>query len=493
MSFKLSQKRTVKSYFEETTSFDVFHLLTYMSAIAGAGVTRAKVFQLSRELKCPPAQYLGTIHRAAEHLRYNYPDAVQMVGEQAEPEVTRSFLLRLSDALRSGEPLPGFLRREAHVQGENYSNEYTRQLESLKKWVDAYTAVTVSVALVVIINMVSTMIYSVGMPAMVLMSGVAIFAAFSVAWVLFRAGPQEQTTLSLARGSKQQRQSRRMFFISLPVLLVLCAILLYFKVDKGWILIVAGIVLAPVGWVSAQSDKATTHKGAEISSFLRSIGGTASSRATTLKDALSTMKIDSFPNLRPDIRKLDLRLKAFGKPEVCWRLFGQDSGSCLAQQAVSIFLEAVNLGSDPEGAGELTSAFAQKTAMHREQRRGVAATFSWLTIIMHVILASLMVFLLGILQQFGIKLSEAMSTLGDSSRAQSSLGLGSMFTFSSAQVDYLMTVTFILVVLLAEVNSFAIVAAEGTHLIKMTLFSSIMLVASGICFLTVPPLVRLVM
>src|SRR5690348_8036844 len=114
-SSKSSPKRSIKSYFEEITTFDLFYQLTYMSATASAGISRARAFQLARELAAPPAEYFKGIHQLAENLRYNYPDAVRLVGEKARAEDVKNFLLRLSDALRSGEPLPGFLMREAEV------------------------------------------------------------------------------------------------------------------------------------------------------------------------------------------------------------------------------------------------------------------------------------------------------------------------------------------------------------------------------------------
>ena len=77
----------VKSYFEEITSYDLFLQLTYMSATAAAGISRARTFQLARELACPPARFFKSIHEVAENLRYNYPDAVRLIGEQAKPDL----------------------------------------------------------------------------------------------------------------------------------------------------------------------------------------------------------------------------------------------------------------------------------------------------------------------------------------------------------------------------------------------------------------------
>ncbi len=490
-SSKSSPKRTVKSYFEEISPFDLYHQLIYMSATSAAGVSRARVFELARSLPNPSAQYFKKIHEVAENLRYNYPDAVRLVGEKAKSEDVRTFLLRFSDALRSGEPLPGFLAREADIQGQNYGNDYLRRIESLKKWTDAYASVAVSVSLIVIINMVMTMIYNVGPGMMAGLIFVAVSAAFGVAWVLFRASPQEDKSVPLAIGSKEQRRSRKWLLLTLPVLAGLYGVCTFLKVNPAWSLIAGGILFLPVGWVAQRADTRVSANDTEISAFLRSIGGTATSRGTTIKEALAAIRLDSFPALQPDIRLLDLRLKSYGNPLLCWRTFGFDTGSKLADQSIGIFYEAVNLGGDPERVGNLTSEFAMKTAMLRAQRRGVAATFAWLTIIMHTIMAGLMIFLLGILGQFALRLNAAMSGLqqgGSSSPA--SLGLGNMFSFSTAQVTFLSDITVMLLVVLAVVNAFAVVASEGAHLIKITWYLGILLICSGVCFLIVPPLVK---
>lgn len=492
MSLPSSRKRSVKDYFEEISSFDLYYQLTYMSATSAAGVSRGRVFQLARQLPCPPAKYFKQIDQVAVNMRYNYPVAVRLVGEHAATEEVRTFLFRLSDALRSGEPLPAFLAREARVQAENYTNDYERRLESLKKWNDAYAAIMVSAALIVIMNMVSTTIYNLGMGVMAGMVMMAVGGTFALAWVIFRASPQEEMSVPLALGSKEQKLCRQLFFILAPVSVLIGVVLTLLKVEQGLILMAASLPLFPIGIASSRVDSKTSRKDGEISAFLRSLGGTATSRGTTLKEALSSMKTDSFPALQSDVRMLDLRLKAFGKPALCWRTFGVETGSKLVQQATGIFAEAVGLGGDPEKAGEFTSTFAMKTAMLRAKRRGVSATFSWLVITMQSVLSGLMVFLLGILNQFSIRLAEAMSSSGGSEQAMGAMGLRGMFAFNAPQMQFLETITVGMIIMLALINAFAIVASEGSHLLKMTLYLAILVLLSGILILIGPPLVRLV-
>ena len=486
------QKRIARAFSEGITSCDLFYQLTYMSAIAAAGISRDRVFRLARELPCPAAQYFKEINDLAENMRYNYPDACRMIGENINSDNIKNFLLRLSDALRSGEPLAAFLAREAEVQGKNYSNEYERNLESLKKWNDGYIAVIVSVALIVIINMVSTMIYNLGTGTMLMMVMTAAATGLGVAWVISRAAPQEVKNVPLAEGSREQRLARKLFQILVPATVVVSLSLLLLGMEEEWIMILASFLLAPIGIVSLVAENKVDKKDREISAFLRSVGGTATSRGTTLKDALASMKIDSFPTLEADIHRLRLRLNAFGKPELCWRMFGTETGSKLIDRAMDIFYEAVNLGGDPEQAGVLSSLFALKTAMLRAKRRGVAATFTWLTVVMHGVLAALMVFLLGILGQFVALLEDAMSSLGPGEGSLQSMPFG-VLPFSMPQIPFLKQMTMGMVLILALTNAFAIVSSEGAHLIKMSLYLSILLFLSGASFLIIPSLVHFVM
>jgi flagellar protein FlaJ len=488
-SSKSLQKRIAKTFSDGISNFDLFYQLTYMSATAAAGISRDRVFQLARQLPCPPAQYFKEVHELVDNMRYNYPDACRMIGETVDSENTKNFLLRLSDALRSGEPLAAFLAREAEVQGENYANEYERNLESLKKWNDGYTAVTVSVALIVIINMVSTMIYNLGMPVMLIMVMTAAVAGFGVAWVISRAAPQEIKNVPLAEGSKEQQLARKLFQILAPATAVISVFLVLLKMPEGWIMIMAALLLAPIGIVSLIAENKIDKKDVEISPFLRSLGGTATSRGTTLADALANIKINSFPTLQPDIHRLRLRLNAFGKPGICWRKFAKETGSRLIDQTTSIFYEAVNLGGDPEQAGILSSLFAMKTSMLRAKRRGVASTFTWLTIVMHAVLAALMLFLLGIINQFAIMIEQAMASVEVSEEVMQSLSLN-MLSFSVPQIAFLRQITLGMVVILAFINAFAIVSSEGSHLLKMFFYLSILLLLSGINFLVIPPIVQ---
>ena len=127
-----SPKRVGKSSYEfkEVKPFDLYYQLTYMSAMASAGITRRKTFEIAALASSPVASYFKAVNTLVDEMRYDYPEACRAVGGKAKSEDVRTLLLRLSDALRSGEPLAEFMAREAEVQGQNYKNLYERDLEA---------------------------------------------------------------------------------------------------------------------------------------------------------------------------------------------------------------------------------------------------------------------------------------------------------------------------------------------------------------------------
>jgi len=110
------------------------------------------------------------------------------------------------------------------------------------------------------------------------------------------------------------------------------------------------------------------------------------------------------------------------------------------------------------------------------------------------VLVALMVFLLAILGQFADMLDAAMTSVEQDRQALQSMPAAlSVLPFSLPDLSFLGQMTMGMVLILAFTNAFAMVSSEGSHLLKMFLYLSILLFVSGVSFLTVPSLVQLVM
>jgi flagellar protein FlaJ len=486
-SSKSSPKHGDSSSFKPVSPFELFYQLTYMSAMAAAGLSRSKTFEIAAHSTSSAAVYFVAINTLVDELRYDYPEACRRVGVKAKSDNMKSFLLRLSDALRSGEPLADFLAREAEVQGEDYKNKYERDLESMKQWTNAFSSIVMSVALIVIIQMVSSLIYSMSMGMMTgLITTGFLLSAFG-AGIILRSAPREVMTVSPSKGSPEQRRALRLARLIVPIALMSGMVLNLLGLDLGWILIGIAVLLLPVGIVSLMSDRITTKKDVEFSTFLRSLGGMATSTGTTLKQALTKIDLSSFPALEPDIRRLSTRLQALVDPEICWNKFGTESGSKLIQETSGIFYGAVKAGGDPERVGYLCSLFTARTSQLRAKRRLTAGTFSGLTNVMQVIVAGLMVFILSIVKDFAAMVDTLMPK--DTAALQGQPMAMSLISISASDLQFLSMITIVMILLLALVGTAAIIFCDGGYKLKAALYLALTLLVSGISLLVVPPMV----
>jgi len=487
-SSKSSPKRSDKISFKPVPPFELFYQLTYMSAMAAAGLSRSKTFEIAARSGSPAARYFAAINTLVDEFRYDYPDACRRIGTQARSENMRSFLLRLSDALRSGEPLADFLAREAEVQAADYENKYERNLEALKQWSNAFSSIVISVALIVIIQVISSMIYSMNTSVMAgLISTGVIMAGFG-AWIIWRSAPREVMNVPPTQGAREQRRALSLARMLLPVALAAASALYVAGLPLGWILLMMAALMLPGGVMSLISDRRTTKKDEEFSTFLRSSGGMATSTGTTLREALTKIDLCSFPTLEPEITRLSTRLQALVPPEMCWQKFGLESNSRLISDVSSIFYGAVKTGGDPERVGYLCSLFAAKTTQLRAKRRLVAGTFAGLTTVMQAVVAGLMVFVLSIVENFTEMIGTLMPTgeAADAGQAQMNMAMASL---SPGDLQFLSTITISMIILLAVIGAAAIIAADGGLKIKMTFYLALTTLISGVCFLIVPPLV----
>lgn len=483
---KSFQKLISKDSFKEVSSSELFYQLSYMSAVAGAGIARNRIFELGASLPRIPADYFKRVHLLAQKLGYDYASACTKVGLAVKSDAMISLLLRLGNALTSGQPEVDFLMEEAAVQGEAYEKEYERDLESLTKWTDAYAAVSVSSALMIVINMTSSLIYDIGNNIILGLVITMLVIATATAWILSRAAPKEVIDLFSVEGTWPQRLAGQLSIYTIASVFILCPLLLLLGMAVGPILILAAIILFPLGGVSMLAGREIDKKDREFGPFLRSLGGMAVSTGTTISEALSRIDLSSFPTLESDLARLRSRLIAGVDPEICWRKFGLETGSKLIGETITIFNDAVRLGGDPDTVAFLAAEFSTKTIMLRAKRQVVASTFSWLTVVMHGTIATLMVTILEIIRNFVAMIDVAASALGEGGSQAAAMALP---TFNTPEVGFFEIITICMVILLSVINAYAIIATDGGHTYKAAFYLSLLLAFGGISFIVVPPMV----
>lgn len=489
-SSKSWQKPVNKVVFKPVPPYDLFYQLTYLSAMASAGLTRTKLFELAASAASISSDYFKGVNTLVAEFRFDYAEACRRVGIKAKSTNMRSFLLRLSDALRSGEPMSDFLSREAEAQSEEYGSRYERDLESLKQWTNAFSSITISVALIIIIQVISSMIYSMNQMMMMGLVFTGVAMSSLATWIIYRSAPQEQMVVPPRLGSVEQRRAISRMRLLVPIGVASSALMMLLGIELGYILIWAAILMLPIGRAAMVSDGLRRKKDEEFATFLRSAGGMATASGATINLALTRLDLSSFPNLEADIERLSTRLEARVDPVVCWHKFGMESGSKLISSVADIFFSAIQMGGEPERVGYLCSLFVAKATQLRARRRLTAGTFSGLITVMQAAVAGLMVFVLAIVTSFASLIGEIMP---ETDAAQSGTGAPQMSMgmaqFSQSELAFLSTLTVSMVLMLAFVSATAIIVSDGGYRFKVAFYMAMTIFISGVSMVFVPPLV----
>jgi flagellar protein FlaJ len=471
----------------EPLDFDLVSQLTHMSAVATSGISRDRLFEGTAKLDYSTSRFFRRVHLVAQRLNYDYSRACEIVAETTGPESVQNLLLHFSTALSAGEPEDKFLARETDVQLELYGKKYERDIESLRKWTDAYVALMVSCTLIVVISLVSMMIYSMGGGIIVALACIVLLVTVAGSWVIFSNAPHEVKTHRLARKSPEQYQMERLGQILLPVAAVFGAVL-GFAFGYGPALIGAAVALAPVGYVAFRDDWRLDARDRDTAAFLRALGGVMGAVGTTVNEALSRLNRRSLGALEPHVHRLYVRLGNNIAPQLCWLRFAGETGSELVSRSVRVFWDGLRLGGDPEQVGSLASSFAQKVALLRATRKMVATTFAWVVIPLHAVLLAIMLFITEVLRIFGTELGKVQNDSLNSD-ILSQAGVSNMLLYSAPNMRFITIFVGMMILFLTAANTFAPYAAVGGHRYKLCLYGAIMLFISGVAIIIVPALV----
>lgn len=467
---------------------DLFCHLTYMSAIATSNIPRHLLFKNAAAQPYTSSRYLRDVCFLTENLNYDYSEACRMVGEATKEEQPRALLLRMANSLSSGENEADFLGHEAYVIGETYGDEYERNMENLKKWTDAYVALILSGALVVVICIVSMLIFPMDPKLIAALTSVMLLSVLAAGWIIYRASPKEIKTHALKYISREQEISRTLFRFTVPIVLVVLPILLISQVPMGWIMILIGILILPVGFFMIVDDRKIDKKDYDICGFLRSLGGVSKAIGTTVNEALGRLDFNALHSLKKLARNLDGALSLSITPALCWQKFVGESGSEQVNRSVKIFQDAVSLGGDPEVIGTQSSQFAMKVALLRDKRKLVSSGFSYLCIVMHATIVILLVGIYEILVGF----SNAIAEIGgiDTGGVEGLVGLPAFQLASGdGQLNLLHSMSLAMIVVLTLVNGVTIKIVEGGNNYKALFYIGVTMVISGLCLVSVPGMV----
>jgi flagellar protein FlaJ len=476
-------------------AFDLFTHISYMASMATAKASRDVMFSYAARLNLSSTPYFVDINTLVSRLKYDYSEACRAIADRSKDvHAVSSLLLRMSGSLSSGEDEEEFLTREAAVMAELYRAKYETDIESLRKWTDAYSAMIVSAGLIVVVSIISMMIWSLG-PGMILMTGtVTMTVAIIGSWTIYLAAPKESYTRTAGLTAPNQKMALKLFKYLVPAGFVIgLAAIAITQGQVGIGFIILGISLLPSGWVINRDSKRLLRIDADIATATRMLGGVTDAIGTTVSDALGKVDRRSLGSLEPYFRRLEVRVRSGITPDRCWDHLIIESGSELIERTINIFWDALTIGGNPLTTGKTAAFFSSEIALLREKRSLVAQTFGYLTIPLHAAMVGLLIFIVNVMQLFASSMLSDTIDPNETGAPIPDIANSSGFnTFANVNFEFLNIIITAVVVVFTIANAVAPWAASGGHRMRVGYQIGVMMIVSGVLMTIIPPLSRMV-
>ena len=475
--------------------FDLLTNLTYMSVLSIGNLPRHRILERCGQQGLKTAVFFSYVVQLAERMGIEYTKAFQMVSERAKATNIKSLLLRFAASISSGESESEFVCQEAQTEAERYSNQYERGIENLRKWTDAYSAILISVTLIMVVSLVSTMMGSINQGFTIIMAFTLVGITSTGLYVIFKVAPVEQVFFSPPEIiPKNRRKARILAFSLLPLGLVVALLVapgLGLKAGASVIYLSIGASLLPAAFYAVKDGASITKLDSELPTFWRSLGNVAGATGFTIGQALNKLDVRSMGSLAPHIRNLQVRMAAMLPTHDCWQRFQDEMGSELASRTTHMMIDGTELGGRADQVGNICSSFAQTVVNLRAKRQLTASTFSFLTVPMHATTTFILVFVLEIISNFSTNLSAVSSGLPSQDTSglavRSAAELTGGLNIYGAQDLGAITLTILFVTaVLTLANSLAPKLAGGGSNLKILPYVCIMCLLSGAIVGVVP-------
>jgi len=269
----------------------------------------------------------------------------------------------------------------------------------------------------------------------------------------------------------------------LPAALVCSMLLISSGLGLGWALFVSSIIIFPVGYVAVADDRKLAGRDRDVGAFMRSLGGVTTAIGATVTEGVANLDLRGVPALREEANKLKVRLHTGILPSLCWKRFVLENGSTVVNRSVSMFRDAMSLGSDADDAGNRASSYAVQIDSLRQRRRMISKPFGGLTFVMHGAVILLLVFVTEVMSTFGMMISGIEAEIPG---AATSSAIGGYFSFNFAGLELLKQLLIPVILVLTIVNALTPKVVDGGHKCKFFYNLSITMSISGLALIMVP-------
>jgi flagellar protein FlaJ len=498
--------RIAQIFEDKQMGADLLYMTTYMGSLALANATRPEIFSYASERsEYLTSRYIAKVNSYVKKWNYSYAESLSNVAERTKNEILQNMLMRYSNSIESNVPDEEFLSNELQTIRSVYRNHYENGFEMVKKWGDAYVAMLLAGTVIAITLMISIAIFSSeGMQGTLNMSyGIILAICFFGVFLMYQSVPEDPKTHGVRdRASNEQNTIHAMERIIVPVTLVLALVLWVLGVPIGWIFVLVGVLMAPIGIIGFIDDHNITLRDTDFATFIRNYGAVMGGQSTTAVHALGAINRKAFMALEPLINSVYSKMNLGLDERQTWDRFIGDSGSDLISKYLNIYLDTVKLGGPPEPIGKIVSSSMLEQVLLREKKDMLAKSFIMILVPMHIAMAGIFVVLFHIMVTLTGSVSKMMMHFQNLSNAASGTTVAggvsansalssSMGMFSNFPEDVMGKYVIIIVTIITIANILASKIVGGGDRYMYYFYAAIFCTVTGLVFLIAPVIVNI--
>ncbi|SES95764.1 flagellar protein FlaJ [Methanococcoides vulcani] len=351
---------------------NMHYYITQMGAISTAETPRLDIIKIVS--KNDSYKFLAKesekIYNLVTVWNMSLSDACRFVSKRTPSILYEDFLDRFAHGLQSGEDIKSFLAAEQNVVMNEYESMYNGALYAIEVIKELF--VSLIMALIFLASFAVIMPILTGMDAILLMSiVVVVFVVTDIVMITFTRSKVPKDPIW--QQTKITTKAKIKLYQSIPISLAGCiivaiAVMLYGKLELP---IAVAAVMTPLvytGHVAKKIEKDIKRKDENYPSFIRSLGSSAGARGGLIDEALRSLRIHDFGPLTKDVNALFKRINTRVDKTRSWDFFSANTGSNLIQRFSAMFVEATNLGGQPEVIGDMIATNFHRIVNLRKKR-----------------------------------------------------------------------------------------------------------------------------
>ena len=369
--------------------------LLYFRSIATARVSRNLLFKLFAEKTVfrNISEIFKKIHVLVDVWRYGHAEACETACRHAVSKVFKTFLIRMSQSISSGEDLEDFIRREYRNFMASYPEERERMLDRLRKFCDAYTSVFSSTTLICVTILLAVIFYSFKLMIEIAIIGLTSVSMllFLFSWIMFS---QARPDSILPKGDKPARR-RTLERINLALLASLPAIYLLPLLDQLFFKVaLMGIPMMVGGFLGRRYVGRIKACEQHYPSFLRQVASICSAGIpvkTALKDAVNV----NYGPLNRAVRRLYAKLNLRISSDIAWRSFEIEVDSQLISRVNSVFTDVLYRGGNVREVAKLIESMYFVYTTLRRRRYQIVSYLNGILVPLHAAMCGMLAIICG--------------------------------------------------------------------------------------------------